>query len=138
MPLCNTVLLWVDSRFVRPINEQGAGQRAAGQRRYCSGQVAVFGIRRPDSSHTCAPFTRSRGGVIPRSSRYGRPDGQLPGTLQRSSREAQELYLEAYGGAVQAYGVGDQADRTAYAALKAKFEKRGDHWVPKQDPPASQ
>jgi hypothetical protein len=73
---------------------------------------------------------------MPNSSRYGRRNGQLPGTLQRSCREAQELYLEAHDSAVRAYGEGDQADRSAYAALKAKFEKRGDHWVAKQDLPA--
>ena len=27
---------------------------------------------------------------------------------------------------------GDQADRAAYAEFKRTFEKRGDHWIPKQ------
>jgi hypothetical protein len=39
-----------------------------------------------------APFDSHTGDVMPNSSRHGRPDGQLPGTLQRACREAQELY----------------------------------------------
>jgi hypothetical protein len=34
---------------------------------------------------------------------------------------------------VQAHGEGDQASREAYTELKKKFEKRGDHWIPKDD-----
>jgi hypothetical protein len=30
--------------------------------------------------------------------------------------------------------VGDQAHRIAYMALKQKFEKRGDHWIAKDNP----
>jgi hypothetical protein len=60
---------------------------------------------------------------------------ELPGTLKRSSKEAQETFTKAHDSAVQAYGEGDQADRATYAEFKRKFEKRGDHWIPKQ--PAS-
>jgi hypothetical protein len=35
---------------------------------------------------------------------------------------------------VQAHGEGDQASREAYTELKKTFEKRGDHWIPKDDP----
>jgi cation transport regulator ChaB len=72
---------------------------------------------------------------MPRSSRYGR-GGKLPGTVQRSSPQAQALFTEAYENAVQSYGEGDRALRAAYEALKQKFEKRGDHWIPKPDPSA--
>jgi ChaB protein len=58
--------------------------------------------------------------------------GELPGTLKRSSKEAQETFTKARDSAVQAYGEGDQADRAAYAEFKRTFEKRGDHWIPKQ------
>jgi len=58
--------------------------------------------------------------------------GELPATLKRSSKEAQETFTEAQDSAVQAYGAGDQADRAAYAEFKRTFEKRGDHWIPKQ------
>ena len=57
--------------------------------------------------------------------------GELPGTLKRSSKEAQETFTKARDSAVRTYGEGDQADRAAYAEFKRKFEKRGDHWIPK-------
>jgi anti-anti-sigma factor len=58
--------------------------------------------------------------------------GDLPGTVKRSSQEAQETFAEALAGAVQVYGTGDQAVRAAYAEFKQTYEKRGDHWIPKQ------
>jgi hypothetical protein len=68
-----------------------------------------------------------------KTSRSGQPrGGKLPGTLRRSSKEAQETFTEAHDSAVQAHGDGDQADREAYTALKHKFEKRGDHWIAKE------
>jgi len=73
---------------------------------------------------------------MPRTRRRGLAQaGELPGTVKRSSKEAQETFTKAHDSAVQAYGEGDQADRAAYAEFKQKFEKRGDHWIPKQ--PAS-
>ena len=72
---------------------------------------------------------------MPRSRRSGPPgDEKLPGTLRRSSKEAQETFTKAHDSAVQAHGEGDQASREAYAELKKKFEKRGDQWIPKVDP----
>ena len=69
---------------------------------------------------------------MPKTSRSGqRRAGQLPDTLRRSSKEAQETFTEAHDSAVQTYGEGDQADRAAYSALKHRFEKRGDHWIAK-------
>jgi ChaB protein len=59
---------------------------------------------------------------------------ELPGTLQRSCREAQETFLSALDDAVRTRGAGDQAHRIAYMALKQKFEKRGDHWIAKDNP----
>jgi hypothetical protein len=58
--------------------------------------------------------------------------GELPGTLKRSSKEAQETFTKAHDSAIRTYGEGDQADRAAYAEFKRKFEKRGDHWIPKR------
>jgi hypothetical protein len=69
---------------------------------------------------------------MPKSSRY--PITELPGTLQRSCREAQETFLRALDDAVRTHGEGDQAHRTAYMTLKQDFEKRGDHWIAKHDP----
>jgi hypothetical protein len=59
---------------------------------------------------------------------------ELPGTLQRSCREAQQTFLAALDDAVRTQGAGDQAQRIAYLALKQKFEKRGDHWIAKDNP----
>jgi hypothetical protein len=74
---------------------------------------------------------------MPRSSRYGlRATNELPGTLQRSCRPAQALFLRALKEAVAVYGEGDQACRAAYEALKQQFEKRGDHWIAKTAPAA--
>ena len=56
---------------------------------------------------------------------------ELPSTLQRSSAKAQRTWAEAHDSAVETYGEGQRAHRTAYAALKHSFEKRGDHWEPK-------
>jgi hypothetical protein len=69
---------------------------------------------------------------MPRSWRYSMTE--LPGTLQRSCREAQETFLPALDDAVRTHGAGDHAHRVAYLALKQKFEKRGDHWIAKDDP----
>lgn len=73
---------------------------------------------------------------MPRSSRYYylSSASELPGTLQRSSAEAQAAFRQACEDAVQVYGQGDQAIRVAYATLKEKFEKCGDHWVAKAQP----
>jgi hypothetical protein len=68
-------------------------------------------------------------------SRWDSRDGsELPGTLQRSCREAQDTFTTAHDSAVEAYGETDQADRAAVTVLKEKFEKRGDHWIAKRDP----
>jgi hypothetical protein len=70
---------------------------------------------------------------MPRTSRRGlAATGGLPGTLQRSSKEAQQTFTRAHASAVRAYGEGDKAYRAAYAELKRTFEKCGDHWIPKQ------
>jgi hypothetical protein len=75
---------------------------------------------------------------MPTSRRSGQPRaGELPSTLRRSSKEAQEAFTEAHESAVAAYGAGDQASRVAYAQLKERFEKRGDHWIAKDHPAAS-
>ena len=59
---------------------------------------------------------------------------ELPRTLQRSSREAQEMFLRALAEATWTHGEGDQASRMAYAVLKRRFEKRGDEWIAKPEP----
>jgi cation transport regulator ChaB len=56
---------------------------------------------------------------------------ELPSTLQRSPKKAQRTWSEAHDSAVDEYGEGERAHRTAYSALKHSFEKVGDHWEPK-------
>jgi hypothetical protein len=56
---------------------------------------------------------------------------ELPSTLERSPKEAQETWIKAHDSAVETYGEGERAHRTAFAALKHSFEKVGDHWEKK-------
>ncbi len=56
----------------------------------------------------------------------------LPSTIARSPEKAQETWIKTHDSAVQTYGEGERAHRTAFAALKHSFEKVGDHWEPKQ------
>jgi cation transport regulator ChaB len=56
---------------------------------------------------------------------------EMPSTIQRSSKQAQRTWAKAHDSAVETYGEGERAHRTAYAALKHSFEKVGDHWEPK-------
>ena len=58
---------------------------------------------------------------------------ELPSTLERSPKKAQETCIKAHDSAVETYGEGQRAHRTAFAALKHSFEKVGDHWEPKKD-----
>jgi hypothetical protein len=74
--------------------------------------------------------------MMPKTGRSGQPRaGELPGTLRRSSKEAQETFTQARDSAAQTYGDGDEANRAAYSALKHRFEKRGDHWIAKPADP---
>jgi cation transport regulator ChaB len=56
---------------------------------------------------------------------------ELPSTLKRSSKKAQRTYMKTHDSAVEQYGEGERAHRTAYASLKHSFEKVGGHWEPK-------
>ncbi|GAA3446211.1 ChaB family protein [Planomonospora venezuelensis] len=57
---------------------------------------------------------------------------ELPSTLRRSPKKAQETWIKAHDSAVESYGEGERAHRTAFAALKHSFEKVGDHWEAKK------
>ncbi|WP_432842407.1 ChaB family protein [Dactylosporangium sp. CA-092794] len=56
----------------------------------------------------------------------------IPATLKRSPRKAQETYVKAHDAAVERYGEGDRAHRTAFAAVKHSFERIGDRWRAKE------
>src|SRR3954469_10660773 len=57
---------------------------------------------------------------------------EIPSTLQGSPEKAQRTWAETHDSAVEEYGEGERAHRTAFAAVKHSFEKTGDHWEPKE------
>jgi len=56
---------------------------------------------------------------------------EMPGTLQRSPAKAQRTWAKTHDAAVETYGEGERAHRTAFASLKHSFEKVGDRWQAK-------
>ena len=58
---------------------------------------------------------------------------ELPSTVERSSKKAQRTWIKAHDSAVEEYGEGERAHRTAFSALKHSFEKVGDHWEAKDE-----
>ena len=57
----------------------------------------------------------------------------IPSTLKRSPKKAQDTYAKTHDSAVEQYGEGERAHRTAFSAVKHSFEKVGDHWEPKAE-----
>src|SRR4051794_40109540 len=55
----------------------------------------------------------------------------IPGTVKRSPKKAQDTWAATHDSAVEQYGEGERAHRTAMSSLKHSFEKVGDHWEPK-------
>jgi hypothetical protein len=55
----------------------------------------------------------------------------MPSTIRRSGAKAQRTWGKAHDSAVESYGEGERAHRTAFGALKHTHEKVGDHWEPK-------
>ena len=58
---------------------------------------------------------------------------ELPSTLERSPKKAQRTWIKAHDSAVEEYGEGERAHRTAFSALKHSYEKVGDHWEGKDE-----
>jgi cation transport regulator ChaB len=60
--------------------------------------------------------------------------GELPSTLERSPKKAQDTYEKTLEHAEQEYD-GDEAraHRVAWSAVKHSFEKVGDHWEAKDE-----
>ena len=59
---------------------------------------------------------------------------ELPDTLRRSPAKAQRTWIKTHDAAVEQYGEGERAHRTAFASLKHSFEKVEDRWEPKDEP----
>ena len=58
---------------------------------------------------------------------------EMPGTIRRSPKKAQRTWAKTHDSAVETYGEGERAHRTAYSALKHSFEKVDDRWEPKKE-----
>jgi len=58
---------------------------------------------------------------------------EMPGTLTRSPAKAQRTWAKTHDAAVETYGEGERAHRTAFASLKHSFEKVGDRWQAKDE-----
>jgi cation transport regulator ChaB len=70
---------------------------------------------------------------MPMTTKTGQPRAEeLPDTLKRSPKKAQRTFAKAHDAAVEEYGEGERAHRTAFAALKRGWEKIGDRWEPKR------
>ncbi|MCC6830574.1 MAG: ChaB family protein [Thermoleophilia bacterium] len=59
---------------------------------------------------------------------------ELPSTLRRSGEKARRTWVKAHDSAVETYGEGERAHRTAWAALKHTHERVDDRWEPKDEP----
>jgi cation transport regulator ChaB len=72
---------------------------------------------------------------MPKTGRDGRAKkSELPSTLQRSGRKAQQTFAEAHDSALETYdGDESRAYRVAFAAVKHTHEKVGDHWEKKDE-----
>jgi cation transport regulator ChaB len=58
---------------------------------------------------------------------------EIPSTIRRSPKKAKRTWSKAHDSAVEQYGEGERAHRTAFSALKHSFEKVGDHWEGKDE-----
>ena len=58
---------------------------------------------------------------------------ELPSTLKRSPKKAQETWIKTHDSAAETYGEAQRAHRPAIASLKHSFEKVDDHWEPKKN-----
>jgi cation transport regulator ChaB len=60
-----------------------------------------------------------------------RDEAEIPRTILRSDRHAQEIWKKTHDSAVNTYGEGARAHRAAFASLKHSYQKEGDRWVRK-------
>ena len=86
--------------------------------------------RRPPSGPAPSPRPAVRRSGLETSTPAG---AEVPSTVQRSDAHAQATWSAAHDSAVEQYGEGERAHRTAFAALKHTYEKVGDHWEAKAE-----
>jgi cation transport regulator ChaB len=66
---------------------------------------------------------------MPKTTSSGEPKPEeLPGTLKRSPKKAQDTFAKAHDSALEQYGDEQRANRVAWGAVKHMFEKVGGHW----------
>jgi cation transport regulator ChaB len=68
---------------------------------------------------------------VPKNKPKDKSDTDLPSTLERSDEHAQRTWQKTHDSAVETYGEGERAHRTAFSSLKHSYEKVGDHWESK-------
>jgi cation transport regulator ChaB len=68
---------------------------------------------------------------MPKDKPKDKSDTDLPSTLERSDEHAQRTWQKTHDSAVETYGEGERAHRTAFSSLKHSYEKVGDHWESK-------
>ena len=69
---------------------------------------------------------------MPKTTKAGKAKkSELPSTMERSDKKAQDTFAKTYDSALEEYGDEQRAAQTAYASLKRTHEKVGDHWEPK-------
>src|SRR3954453_16529832 len=95
------------------------------------GPIPSRWVRQGGGGTGALPRQRRRNDMPARKPTRGSTD--LPSTLERSSKKAQETWLATHDAAVEQYGEGERAHRTAFASLKHSFEKVGDHWEEKAE-----
>ena len=71
---------------------------------------------------------------MPKTTKSGKAKkDELPSTLQRSGRKAQQTFAETFDSAMSQYDDERRSYQTAFASLKHSHEKVGDHWEPKDE-----
>lgn len=88
---------------------------------------------RQPSDQKEAPKSKSE----PASNGHKMEQEQIPQTVLRSDKRAQDIWKKAFDKAAGKDGQGSGARQAAYDALKAQYEKKGDRWVKKEGRKAS-
>jgi cation transport regulator ChaB len=90
--------------------------------------TATVGVAIRTAGHTCTWKNREgEGDDVPKD------EIDMPSTLERSPKKAQDTYAETLQHAEEEYDSESRAHRTAWGAVKHSFEKVGDHWEPKDE-----
>lgn len=111
-------------------NAVGAAERAATRTVSAPPAGPSKAERRPPSGPAPSPRPAVRRSGLETPTPAG---AEVPSTVQRSDAHAQATWSAAHDSAVEQYGEGERAHRTAFAALKHTYEKVGDHWEAKAE-----